>query len=67
MSKSIRVPQFIVSMMKEEDIVQIVEKEAANIDIDAADFNFRLFADFVRGILFARLLEHKIEASNWVH
>ena len=64
-SKSIRVPQFIVSMMKEEDIVQIVEKEAANID--AADFNFRLFADFVRGILFARLLEHKIEASNWVH
>ncbi|MET2849334.1 hypothetical protein ABXV23_21595 [Vibrio owensii] len=65
MSKSIRVPQFIVSMMKEEDIVQIVEKEAANID--AADFNFRLFADFVRGILFERLLEHKIEASNWVH
>ncbi|MEZ8724620.1 hypothetical protein AB6D66_26565 [Vibrio pomeroyi] len=64
-SKTIKIPQFILCMMREQDVIQIVEDEVINIE--AKNFDFALFVDYIRGVLFSTLFEHKVEADNWVH
>lgn len=50
---------------EEQDVIQIVEDEVINIE--AKNFDFALFVDYIRGVLFSTLFEHKVEADNWVH
>ncbi|OCH20165.1 hypothetical protein A6E12_05515 [Aliivibrio fischeri] len=63
-SQCFSIPAFIMSMMSQNDVQEVIESEL--IHIDAKDFNFELFNSYIRGILFSRLFENKITADNWV-
>lgn len=58
------IPAFIMSMVNQEDVKKVINSELSHID--ACDFKFDLFNNYIRGILFSRLFENKITADNWV-
>lgn len=63
-SYSFSIPTFIMSMMHQSDVQEVIESELSQID--AKEFNFDLFNSYIRGVLFSRLFENKITADNWV-
>lgn len=58
------IPAFIMSMMSQDDVREVIEFELININ--AQEFDFDLFNNYIRGVLFSRLFENKITAENWV-